>query len=169
MRRRRDAGPKAAERRRRDVQEIEENVDEKQTGPEAGHRHPDDSDHAPDMVDEGVAVDGRQYTKRNADHDREQQGGKIQFQRRGQTLDEVLGYRSPGRRTLAEVAMEKTGDVAEILLRHRTVQPHLVFHFGQMLRRRERARFHHGRIARQHISQEETDQAHTEQGRQHKR
>ena len=84
--RRRDAGAQPAERRRRHAQQIEEDVERQQTGPEGRHGDAGHADDAADVVDRGVAMHGRLHAERDAERQRDQQAGQGELERGRQAL-----------------------------------------------------------------------------------
>ena len=163
VRRRRDVRPEAAERGRRDAEQIEHDVDQQQPGPEAGQgdaRHRND---APEMVDQRFPVQRRQHAQRHAEQQRQQQAGQCQFQRCRQALEEILQHRAPGGGAFTQIAVQQPDDIAFVLHRYRLIEPHLAFDRLEVFRRGEGTGLHQRRIARQHHRQQEADQGHAEQ------
>ena len=137
--RRRDPGAEASQRRRRHAQQIEEDVERQQPGPEGRHGDAGHADDAAEMVDRGVAMDGRLDAERDAQHQRDQQAGQGELERCRQALPEILQHRPAGRRALAEIAVHDARDVAPVLDPGRLVEAHGLFQLLHDLGRHQRA------------------------------
>ena len=67
------------------------------------------------MVEQRVAMHRRQHAERHADRERDAQARQGELERGRQALQEILQHRPPGRRALAEIAMQQAADIAPVL------------------------------------------------------
>ena len=158
-------GRDAPEWRRGHAEQVEEDVEQEQPGPEARHGDAADAEEPARVVERGVAVDGGEHPERNADRRRHQETGQRQLQCGGHALPEVLEDGSSRARGLAEVGAEQAGEVAPVLHMDGPVEAHLPLDRGDVLRRGERARLDERGIAGEHVDERERDQRHPEKCR----
>ena len=88
------------------------------------------------MVEDAPVALGREEAERDAEHDREEHRGERELGRRGETVRELVGDRSPARDADPEVELADRLEVAPVLVVEGPVELVLVPDLGDRLRRR---------------------------------
>ena len=118
------------------------------------------------MVENRAALDGRQHSGQQAQHDGEQHGRGRQLDRGRKQGDEFFPHAFACDQRFTEIALSQTADVIEILRRQGLVETQPVHGFGMHDRVHPALAHHHlDRIARNHADQPEGDQRDAEEGR----
>ncbi len=106
-----------------DIEQFARDKDKERGDHEAGHAVADDGGRARHIVDPGVLFERGEQPQRQADADREDQGGRAQLQagaelpnQQGRDLDPPVDQR------FAQVAVQDAGDPQLVLLRQRQVE-----------------------------------------------
>ena len=168
MRRRGIENVEPPERRRRPAEQEVKYIDEQQPCEENGERHASGRDDAAGVIDKRALLHCGDNAERHGDRHRHEQAEQGQFGRSGQPGRNIGDDRLAGGERGAEVAVRKVRDIAQELLGPRAVEPELGTDLLDRLRRRRRPREIGCCVARQHARQQERDDDHPDQARDHR-
>ncbi len=166
LRRRAQEGVEPPERRRRDPEQVVEDVDQDQPGEEHRQRDAGGRDHAAEMIDERSRLGRGEDAERHRDQHRDDQAEQRQLGRGRQAVADVGHDRLAGGERCAEIAAREVGHVVAELHDQRLVEPELDADLLDRLLGRGGPREIGGRIAGQRARQQERDDDHADQARQ---
>ena len=110
-----------------DIEQLARDKDKERGDHEAGHAVADDGGRARHIVDPGVLFERGEQPQRQADADREDQGGRAQLpKKQGRDLDPPVDQR------FAQVAVQDAGDPQLVLLRQRQVEVEVMEQQGEL-------------------------------------
>jgi len=135
----------------KEPQEQERHIEHRQ-------RRPAEGEHPRDLIGPAVLVQRGDDTGGHPDHDRHDHRGRGELHRGREVLRQVAAHRTVVHDRDAEVAVDQVAEIEQVLNVARPVEPHLVAHLFDQIRRRVLAEVGHHGVRRDHVGDHERDQ-----------